>query len=179
MQGKLQVRSVNPHQPDEWQLVLTAADPTELDLQADSYRAVYDAINVQLGAKLTRGEKARLTRSVLARDERRCRKCSNTVDAQVVSSRYQEYHNPDKLITLCRICRRARNIILEDPYDETATRDYATRRRGRCGGCDGGKDSADLLWQSTNRWALVTAPARSVQRTARTRSDSRCFSRDK
>jgi 5-methylcytosine-specific restriction endonuclease McrA len=129
MQGKLQVRGLDPKQPYEWQVVLETDDPSELDRHAERYRAECGAVNVRLEAILARGEKAKLTRSVLERDKHQCRKCGKTVDVQVVSLRHQEYHNPDKLVTLCRVCRHARKIVLENPYDETATREWLNNGR--------------------------------------------------
>lgn len=155
MHGTLQVCGVNPHQPDEWQLVLTTSDPTELDRQAaNRYRAEYGAVKVHLDVAFARGEKARLTRSVLARDQRRCRKCGNTVDARVVSLHYKEYHNPDKLVTLCRICRHARKIILDDPYDETATHDWLNN------GCTGSEELVDAFCREySNAYAEISRRA--------------------
>jgi hypothetical protein len=129
MQGKLQVRGLNPKQPQKWRVVLTTGDPAKLDNEADLYRKRYGKVNVQLSAILTRSEKAQLTRSVLEHDARKCRKCGNTVDVQVVSLRYEEYHNPDKLVTLCRMCRHARKILLEEPFDEKAVRRWLRNRR--------------------------------------------------
>jgi len=131
MQGKLQVRGLNPKQPHKWRVVLTTDDPAKLDNDADKYRKHYEKVNVQLSAIFTRSEKTQLTRSVLERDKRKCRKCGNTVDVYVVSLRYEEYHNPDKLVTLCRICRHARKVILEEPFDEKAVRQWL--RNGRTG----------------------------------------------
>jgi hypothetical protein len=131
MQGKLQVRGLTPKQPHKWRVVLATDDPAKLDNEADLHRKRYGKINVQLSAILTRNEKAQLTRSVLGRDKRKCRKCGNTVDVQVVSLRYEEYHNPDKLVTLCRICRHARKILLDEPFDEKAVRQWL--RNGRTG----------------------------------------------
>jgi len=118
MQGKLRVRGLNAKKPQSWQIVSQGDDPVQLDRAVDKYRKRLGAANVRLDVKLERGEKAQLTRSVLERDQRRCRKCGSTVDVQVVSLRHNEYHNPEKRVTLCRACRHARWIVLENPYDE-------------------------------------------------------------
>jgi hypothetical protein len=131
MQGKLQVRGLNPKQLQKWRVVLATDDPAKLDREADQYRKRCGKVNVQLSAILTRSEKTQLTRSVLERDKRKCRKCGNTVDVQVVSLRYEEYHNPDKLVTLCRICRHARKILLDEPFDEKVVRRWL--HNGRTG----------------------------------------------
>jgi len=131
MQGKLQVRGLNPKQPQKWRVVLITDDPAKLDNEADLYRKRYGKVNVQLSAILTRSEKTQLTRSILERDKRKCRKCGNTVDVQAVSLRYEEYHNPNKLVTLCRICRHARKVLLDEPFDEKIVRRWL--RNGHTG----------------------------------------------
>lgn len=131
MQGKLQVRGLNPKQLQQWRVVLTTDDPSKLDSEADRYRKRCGKVNVQLSAILNRSEKTKLTRSVLERDKRKCRKCESTIDVQVVSLRYEEYHNPNKLVTLCRICRHARKILLDEPFDEKAVRQWL--RNGHTG----------------------------------------------
>lgn len=118
MQLKLRVRGTNPKQPHKWSTVLETQDPIELDREADRMRRRYGNPDVQIEVTLSRGEKTRLTRAVLNRDQRQCHKCGSAVDLKVVSLRYDEYHNPDKLVTLCRACRHARGVILEEPYNE-------------------------------------------------------------
>ena len=124
MQGILRVRGLDAAEPESWQIVFEGDDPAELDHQVDTYRERLGLANVQVDVKLARGEKAKLTRAVLQRDKHQCRKCGKTVDVQVVSMRHEEYHNPDKLIALCRVCRHARKITLDDPYDEIAVRNW-------------------------------------------------------
>lgn len=131
MQGKLQVRGLNPKQLQQWRIVLTTNNPSKLDSEADQYRKRYGRANVQLSAVLTPVEKTQLTRSVLERDKRKCRKCGSTIDMAVVSMRFQEYHNPNKLVTLCRVCRHARKTILDEPFDEKAVRQWL--RNGKTG----------------------------------------------
>ncbi len=124
MRGILRVRGLDPAELETWQTVFQGDNPAELDHQADTYRERLGVANVQLEVKLSRNEKAKLTRAVLQRDQHQCRKCGKTVDVQVVSMRHEEHHNPDKLVALCRVCRHARKIILDDPYVEIAVRNW-------------------------------------------------------
>jgi hypothetical protein len=129
MQGTLRVRGLDAAKPKTWQMVFQGDNPAELDHQADTYRERLGVANVQLEVKFSRNEKAKLTRAVLQRDQHQCRKCAKTVDVQVVSMRHEEYHNPDRLVALCRTCRHARKITLDDPYDEIAVRHWLSNGR--------------------------------------------------
>ena len=122
MQGTMRVRGLNAAEPESWAIVFQGDDPAQLDRTADEYRQRLGVANVLLQVKLSRGEKAQLTRSVLERDRRKCCKCGSAVNVQVDSFRLGEYHNPDKLVTLCRVCRHARNILLDKPWNEDTVR---------------------------------------------------------
>jgi hypothetical protein len=56
---------------------------------------------------MTRNERRAINKVVRERDGRRCRKCGSRVDAQLVNMIYDERHNPERLVLLCRPCRRA------------------------------------------------------------------------
>ncbi len=131
MQGEIKVRGLAPEKPYEWSAALESEDPVQLDTEADRLREQCGVHRVQLKVSLARGEKAKLTRAVLQRDQRKCRKCGSTLDVQVVELRYREYHNAAHLVTLCRSCRHARSILLEHPYDEAVVWTWiANGRRG-------------------------------------------------
>ena len=125
MQGTIRIRKNARQAGETWRTVFTTSDPLELDREADRHRRIHSDENVQVLVSQTRAEKTQLTRAVLKREGRRCYKCGSTVDVKVVSIRYQEYHNPEQLTTLCRACRHAR-WRLEQPYEETVVRAWLT-----------------------------------------------------
>lgn len=132
MRGKLSIRGIDASKPDDWTVVLETEDPSQFDREVDHYRMMGYALgHIQRDVTLTRSEKARLTQSVLKRDKHQCLKCGSAVDVKAVSIRHDEYHNADKLVTLCRICRHARKMILDKPYEESIVR--AWLENGRTG----------------------------------------------
>jgi hypothetical protein len=92
------------------QLVWEANDtaPREIDAEADRLRTEGHVPVVSV--TMTRSERRAINKAVRKRDERRCRKCGSRVDAQIVNMIYDERHNPDRLVLLCRPCRRARSL---------------------------------------------------------------------
>ena len=77
-----------------------------IDRVADGLRE--EGKHPSVSVTMSRKEKRALNKSVRERDGRKCRKCGSQVDVKIVEMRYQEHHNPDHLVCLCRPCRRAR-----------------------------------------------------------------------
>jgi hypothetical protein len=92
------------------QLVWEASDttPGEIDAEADRLREEGHVPIVRV--TMTRSERRAINKTVRERDGRRCRKCGSRVDAQIVNMIYDERHNPERLVLLCRPCRRARPL---------------------------------------------------------------------
>ena len=90
------------------QLAWKASDttPKEIDAEADRLRAKDHVPIVRV--TMTGSERRAINNAVRERDGRRCRKCGSRVDAQIVNMIYDEWHNPERLVLLCRPCRRAR-----------------------------------------------------------------------
>ncbi|MBN1937425.1 MAG: hypothetical protein JW934_22400 [Anaerolineae bacterium] len=89
-------------------LIWKASDttPGEVDAEADRLRAAGDVPIVHV--TLTGSEHRAINQAVRERDGRRCRKCGSRVDVQIANMIYDEWHNPDRMVLLCRPCRRAR-----------------------------------------------------------------------
>ena len=90
------------------QLIWEASDttPGEIDAEADRLRAEGHVPAVRV--TMTGSERRAINKAVRERDDRRCHKCGSRVDGQIVGMIYDERHNPDRLVLLCRPCRRAR-----------------------------------------------------------------------
>ena len=80
--------------------------PGEIDAKADRLRLEGHVPIVRV--TMTRSERRAINKAVRERDGRRCQKCGSRVDAQIVNMIYDERHNPERLVLLCRPCRRAR-----------------------------------------------------------------------
>ena len=92
------------------QLAWEASDttPEKIDAEADRLRAEGHVPVVCV--TMTLSARRAINKTVRERDERRCRKCGSRVDAQIVGMIYDERHNPERLVLLCRPCRRARPL---------------------------------------------------------------------
>ncbi len=86
----------------------SATTPDEIDAEADRLRAAGDIPIVRV--TLAKSERRMVNQTVRERDGRRCRKCGSRVDAQIVNMIYDEWHNPERMVLLCRPCRRARPL---------------------------------------------------------------------
>jgi hypothetical protein len=133
------------------QLAWEASDttPEEIDAEADRLRA--EGHVPVMRVTMTRSERRAINKAVRERDERRCRKCGSRVDAQIVGMIYDERHNPERLVLLCRPCRRARPLEFggtpghggwtpQQCWDWVLNGRMSTRprpRAGRAGTCPG------------------------------------------
>ena len=77
-----------------------------IDAEADRFRAAGHIPIVRV--TMAGSERRAINKAVRERDSRRCHKCGSHVDTQIVAMIYDEGHNPERLVLLCRPCRRAR-----------------------------------------------------------------------